>query len=407
MNDRLDAGQDRLLDLAGELISFQTVAPPGSMYGEIVDYLIPLFKELGFSSRRVVIPQDLFMQKCNDDRLIGERVNLIAQLDAGCKETLAVYTHLDVVPPGDEWSSDPFSLTIKGDRAFGRGISDSKGAVASMINAFEAVIAQGRPKYNLQVLLTTDEEVADYSGLCFLADHGLIKADKMLCMDGFSDDVCIASNGTINWEVTVHGRAAHSGTSFLGVNAIEKAFPVVQSILAKKKEIESRRSTVPASSALKAAGYDLIRPMFNLTMINAGIKENIVPNRCVLRGDRRVIPEESMEGAMVELEGFFKSITADLDILMRPGFPPMRMNPEHPWVGEVCDAVQAVTGFRPALSGTQGSLDQAYAAEVTRIPACVYGVGRQLESNIHGADENVRLEDLFGFARFIARLVSG
>ncbi|MCJ7445567.1 MAG: M20 family peptidase, partial [Methanotrichaceae archaeon] len=63
-------------------------------------------------------------------------------------------------------------------------------------------------------------------------------------------------------------------------------------------------------------------------------------------------------------------------------------------------------GFIPKLSGAQGSLDQAYATEKTNIPTCVYGVGRQLESNVHAADENIRIADLEGFARFLIELIS-
>jgi succinyl-diaminopimelate desuccinylase len=60
----------------------------------------------------------------------------------------------------------------------------------------------------------------------------------------------------------------------------------------------------------------------------------------------------------------------------------------------------------PRLSGAQGSLDQAYATDKTGIPTCVYGVGRQMESNIHSTDENVRLVDLESFARFLIELLS-
>jgi succinyl-diaminopimelate desuccinylase len=83
----------------------------------------------------------------------------------------------------------------------------------------------------------------------------------------------------------------------------------------------------------------------------------------------------------------------------------MSVNPDHRWVAEVREAVERSMGFLPRLSGTQGSLDQAYATEKTRIPTCVFGVGRQLESNVHGSNENVRLTDLEGFGRFIIELL--
>lgn len=396
---------DYLLSILRDIVAFRTVAPPGSCYQEAVDYLVPIFKGMGFKTEKIVMPQEVFVARCTDQRLVGDRVNLRATLDAGAKETLVIYAHLDVVPPGDGWATDPFKVTVKDERAYGRGVSDCKGSVAALIAALRALLAKGMPKYNLSVLLTTDEEVGGYSGLCYLADEGRVKGDYMLCMDGFSDDVVIGSNGIITWEAVVFGKAAHSGSSFLGINAVEKSLPLMEALMDLKKTVQSRRSTLSASSALESMGLTNLMPMLNITMINGGIKENIVPDRCILRGDRRVIPEESMEDAMAEMEKTVKSLDATLELRFFPGYPPMRVNPDHKWVAEVRGAVERATGFLPRLSGAQGSLDQAYATDKTGIPTCVYGVGRQMESNIHSPDENVRLVDLESFARFIIELI--
>jgi succinyl-diaminopimelate desuccinylase len=400
---RLD--MDYLLRVLRDLIAFRTVAPPGSCYHEVVDYLVPIFKGMGFTVDKMVMPQEVFEAQCTDARLVGDRVNMRASLDVGAKETLVIYAHLDVVPPGDGWTTDPFQMVVKGERAYGRGISDCKGSVACLIAALKILLEARKPKYNLSVLLTTDEEVGGYSGLCYLTDVGLVKGDYMLCMDGFSDDVVIGSNGIITWEAVVHGKAAHSGSSFLGVNAVEKSLPLMEALMDLKKSVQSRRSYLAASSALEAVGLTNLMPMLNITMINGGIKENIVPDRCVLRGDRRVIPEESMEEAMEEIEKTVKALDIDLDLRFFPGYPPMSVNPDHKWVADVREAIEKGIGFLPRLSGAQGSLDQAYATDKTGIPTCVYGVGRQMESNIHSPDENVRLSDLEGFARFLIELV--
>ena len=394
-----------LLDLLKKIISFKTVAPPGSNYREIVDWLVPIFQEMGFATRRLVMPQEVFASRCQDSRLEGDRFNLKADLDVGREKTLVIYAHLDVVPAEGAWDTDPFQAVQKEGRIYGRGVSDCKGSIAALIAALRSLLKQGQPRYNLSVLLTTDEEVGGYSGLCYLADLGEVKGDMMLCMDGFCDDVVIASNGIITWEATVHGRSAHSGSSFLGINAVERSIPVMQALMALKNEVQSRRSAVPSSSALEAMGMKSLKPMLNITMINGGVKENIVPDRCTLRGDRRVIPEESMDEAMQELERALKPQEAQLDLKFYPGYPPMSVNPDHPWVSEVREAVQRGMSFYPRLSGAQGSLDQAYATEKTGIPTCVFGVGRQLESNIHGLNENVRVSDLMGFARFLTELL--
>jgi succinyl-diaminopimelate desuccinylase len=324
----------------------------------------------------------------------------------GAKETLVVYTHLDVVPPGDGWATDPFQLAEKDGKVYGRGVSDSKGEVAALIAALEALLKQqGGVKYNLRVLLTTDEEVGGYSGLCYLTDLNKVKGDCMLCMDGFSDDLGIGSNGMITWEVVVRGVSAHSASGFLGVNAVERTLPIMSALMELKGTVQSRRSALAANSSLESMGITSLMPVLNMTMINGGIKENMIPDKCILRGDRRVIPEETMEEAMAEMERAIRHLDVDLELRFFPGYPPMSVNPDHSFVSEVRAAVERGMGSLPRLSGTQGSLDQAYATEKTKIPTCVYGVGRQLESNVHGRDENVRIADLEGFARFLIELL--
>jgi len=397
--------REYLLDLIKKIISFKTVAPPGSNYEEIIDWLVPIFKEMGFLTQKLAMPEEVFAARCTDSRLKGDRFNLRADLQAGREKTLVIYAHLDVVPAEGKWDTDPFQAVSKGGRIYGRGVSDCKGSVAALIAALRALLEKGLPKYNLSVLLTTDEEVGGYSGLCYLTDLGQVKGDMMLCMDGFCDDVVIGSNGIITWDVVVHGRSVHSGSSFLGTNAVERALPVMQAIMALKKDVQSRKSAVRSSTALESVGKMNLMPILNITMINGGIKENIVPDRCTLRGDRRVIPEENMDEAMAEIERALKPLDIEYELKFYPGYPPMMVNPDHAWVTEVREAVQKGMGFYPRLSGAQGSLDQAYATEKTGIPTCVFGVGRQLESNIHGLNENIRVSDLMGFMKFLIELL--
>lgn len=397
--------KEYLLDLIKKIISFKTVAPPGSNYEEIIDWLVPIFKEMGFLTQKLAMPEEVFASRCTDSRLKGDRFNLRADLRAGREKTLVIYAHLDVVPAEGKWDTDPFQAVSKGGRIYGRGVSDCKGSVAALIAALRVLLEKGLPKYNLSILLTTDEEVGGYSGLCYLTDLGQVKGDMMLCMDGFCDDVVIGSNGIITWDVVVHGRSVHSGSSFLGTNAVERALPVMQAIMALKKDVQSRKSAVRSSTALESVGKMNLMPILNITMINGGIKENIVPDRCTLRGDRRVIPEESMDEAMAEIERALKPLDIEYELKFYPGYPPMMVNPDHAWVTEVREAVQKGMGFYPRLSGAQGSLDQAYATEKTGIPTCVFGVGRQLESNIHGLNENIRVSDLMGFMKFLIELL--
>lgn len=307
----LPPDKEYLLNLL-KIISFPTVAPPGSNYAEIVDWLIPLFKEMGFSTQKIVMPQEVFAARCSDKRLVGDRINMRADLDVGAKKTLVIYAHLDVVPAEGAWDSDPFLVVQKSGRVYGRGVSDCKGSIAALIAALKFLLEKAGQSTSLR---SPDHGRGGggYSGLCYLTDLGQVKGDLMLCMDGFCDDVVIG-NGIMSWDVVVHGRSAHSGSSFLAVNAVERSIPIMEALMALKKVVQSRRSHLPASTALEAAGKKNLMPILNITMINGGIKENIVPDRCTLRGDRRVIPEESMDEAMAEIERALKPLDVEYDL---------------------------------------------------------------------------------------------
>ncbi|MDO9098503.1 MAG: M20/M25/M40 family metallo-hydrolase, partial [Candidatus Methanoperedens sp.] len=323
-------------------------------------------------------------------------------------------THLDVVPASQSWSVPPFECTVRDGRIFGRGVADSKGGVAALFTVLSAMKEHDiKPEYNLNIALTTDEEMGPYSGLCYLADLGKLRADYFLSMDGDSDDITIASNGNVDWQIDVFGKSYHSGSSFLGVNAIEKSIPVMNALMKLKSKVEKRRSKVPASMAIsRKTGIETLMPVLNITIINAGVKQNIVPDRCTMKGDRRYIPEEKFEDVCKEMTAALSLVREkhpDIDFKMSCDniYSPLLTDMNHPWVKEVKRVAGEVAGREVRLAGAQGSLDVAYAAGVAGLPACCFGIGRRTESNAHADDENIRVEDLAMYTKFLARLICG
>ena len=407
-----------LIDCLTELVRIPTFVPPGEHYGEIVDWLIPVFNDLGFKCERVDMPADIYEARQKTEELSGVRANLLATKDYGAKESVDVYTHLDVVPAGEGWSTPPFEPAIKDGRIYGRGVADSKGSVASLLTALRIMNEQElEGKYNIQVALTTDEELGLYSGLCFFADEGLLRGDYLLCMDGDNEGVCVATNGVMNWEMKVLGRSCHSSMPFLGVNAIENAAIVIRELEALKKAVAQRESKVPCSSEMtEITGQKHIKPVFNVTMINGGVKENLIPSSCTLRGDRRYIPEEAIEDVVKEFEAAVETIKTrhgiDLELYLKPGFPPLFTDPDpdpdddDEWVSRVKAAASDAFGVSKETIGVQGGLDIAYAVQKTHQPVCALGVGSWTESNAHGPDENVRISELKNYVKFLIRLLT-
>jgi succinyl-diaminopimelate desuccinylase len=412
LDKAVESKEKYLIDYLMELVRIPTFVPPGENYGKIVDRLIPVFEDFGFECERIEMPEDVYEARQKSAELSGERVNLLATNDFGAEESVDIYTHLDVVPAGEGWSLSPFEPVIKDGRVYGRGVADSKGSVASLLTALSVMNELNlESKYNLRVALTTDEEIGPYSGLCFFADEGLLQGDYLLCMDGDNEGICIATNGVLNWEIKVYGKSCHSSAPFLGVNAIEKAMQVIEELGELKREVEKRESKAPCSPYMTAAtGQRHTKPVFNITMINGGVKENIIPSCCVLRGDRRYIQEEAVEEVIAEFEDFLQRVKTkhgiELELHCKPGFPPMFTQPDDKWVRRVQTAASDAFGVYKGITGVQGGLDVAYAVQKTKQPVCAFGVGNWMESNAHGADENVRIQDLKDYVRFLVRLLT-
>jgi succinyl-diaminopimelate desuccinylase len=412
---RLESMKDEAVRNLGELVRIDTSVPPGKNYAEAVDYMARRLKELGFEVEKIPMPRELFEKKNPRlSHLAGERVNLSARKDIGAEKTLLINTHLDVVPASGNWSIPPFDVTVKDNRIFGRGVADSKGGIAAMLTVLSAMDELGiEPGYNLNIAMTTDEEMGPYSGLCHLADLGKLEADFFLSMDGDSDDITIASNGNVDWQVDVYGKSYHSGSSFLGVNAIEQSIPVMNELMGLKEEVEKKRSGVPVSSVIsEKTGIDTLIPVLNINMINGGVKQNIVPDRCTLKGDRRFIPEEKFADVCREMNEAIARIMEknpgiNMELSCNEVYAPLLTDMEHPWVQEVRRAACEAAGRDVMCSGTQGSLDVAYAVKVTGLPACCFGIGRRTESNAHGDDENIRVEDMVMYMKFLGRLICG
>lgn len=415
LSDYLESKTEATIKILDELVRIPTQVPPGENYGKIMGLLAEKLKGLDFEVETIVMPRELFEKK--NPRLThlqGERVNLSATKDIGAEKTLLINTHLDVVPASGDWSFPPFECTVKDGRIYGRGVADSKGGVAALLTLLNAMKElEVKPKYNLNIALTTDEEMGPYSGLCYLADIGKLKADFFLSMDGDSDDITIASNGNVDWQIDVSGKAYHSGSSFLGINAIEKSIPVMNELMELKAKIEKRRSNVPNSLAIsRKTGINTLIPVLNITVVNAGVKQNIVPDKCTIKGDRRYIPEEKFGDVCKEMRDALAKVKEkhpDINFKMSCDdiYAPMLTDMNHPWVKEVKRVAEEVTGREVRLVGAQGSLDVAYAAKVTGLPACCFGLGRRTQSNAHAEDENIFVEDMVMYNKFLAKLICG
>jgi acetylornithine deacetylase/succinyl-diaminopimelate desuccinylase len=219
------------------------------------------------------------------------RANVVARLANGPGPVFAFNTHLDVVPAGDGWSSDPFTLREHEGRLYGRGACDCKGPLAAMLEAMR-MLAAGRELWSGTLLgvFVADEEVASEGAKHFAA--GRPKVDIAVVGEPTSNATVTAHKGSLRPLVRVHGVAAHSGAPERGDNAIYRAARLVGLV-------EQFHETT-----VRLRRHDLLGPAsLTITRIDAGIADNVLPDRCDLLLDRRTLPGEDEDTVKAEIAG--------------------------------------------------------------------------------------------------------
>ena len=204
------------MNLLRELVEIETVNPPGYHYEEFTSVMRERLGELGFQVELVEIP-DEFLDKnyIYSPRHRGnKRVILLARNDP--EPRLHFNFHYDVVPAGNGWVTDPFKLKVVEDRAYGRGTSDMKGAIASL---YLALSGQDFP---VEVALVPDEESGGL-GTRYLVDKLRVRPRHVILGEPSFPDLYVGHFGIVRGVVRVFGKQVHASMANQGVNAFLEA----------------------------------------------------------------------------------------------------------------------------------------------------------------------------------------
>ena len=361
-----------LVDLTIRLVQIPTENPPGNEK-VAAQFLKPVLSKMGFKVKTLLSPKG--------------RWNLIAERRWGTGgRTLIFNGHLDVVPAGDpsQWKYPPFQGKLHKGRIYGRGASDMKSGIASFIHALSMI---DRSKIHLHqgaviLHLVSDEESHGHHGMGFLTQKGGIHGDAALV--GEPTDLCpvIAHKGALWLKISTLGKSAHSARPHLGVNAIEKMMKLIHQI-----------NSIPLEREHPLLG----KPTLNVGTIRGGTKINIVPDRCEIEVDRRMLPIEKKEEVLREVKEILDSLR-----LQDPLFQyqmeeidfaePSEVNPEEEIVRMGVAAIQEVTGEKLPLRAFSGFTDSRYYINQCRIPTLVFGPGGT--DQIHTTNESVEVDAL-------------
>jgi len=398
--------EEYIVDILRKIIAVDTSVPPGENYAKLIDVVEPEFQRYGFETQRVVVPEDKILQLPFE--LSGERCNLVASLRNG-KPKASAYAHMDVVPIDEPWTVDPFAGEIIDGKLYGRGTVDMKGSIACYLGAVKVLHEMGiEPHYELDCLLCTDEEIGGYPGSRYLAEEGYFSKHLVWMELGAMEPiVVIGAAGAVEVVLTGVGKSCHSGMNYLGVNAIEEMVPVLQELLTLKQDVQKRLSRIPALP-MPGVSYEKMTPMFSITVMRGGTKDNIVPGECKLTINRRYIIDERYEDVVAEIQeavkrGRKKSKLIDLRIDFSPSYSPVEIDPQSPASKKMRAAATAVKGYTDfVFGGMSGSTDLGLVADALKpekLDVAGFGLVRASDIRAHAADEFVFVEDLVSMTK--------
>jgi acetylornithine deacetylase len=378
----------RATEILERLVSFDTTSRRSNL--ELIAYAEDALRRSGAELKRI----------SNAD---GSKANLLATIGPSEDGGVLLSGHTDVVPvDGQPWSSDPFTLTRRDARLYGRGAADMKSFLALALAAAPE-FAAAELKRPIQMALTYDEEIG-----C-LGSPSLIEA---LMKDGPRPRAVIVGEptsmravsghkGIATFKVTVNGHEAHSSLTHLGVSAVMEAVPLMAELAELSEALE--RGADPASP-FEPKGASL-----TIGQVHGGTAVNILARECVFLFDLRAPPGVEARqvlapflGRVADLDAELKARSPDAGVTVqaRSNTPPMAPEP-----GGEAERLSRL------LAGDNGPARVvSYAAEAGQFQEAGFSTvicGPGSIEQAHQPDEYIDVSQIERGAQFMARLAQG
>jgi len=308
------------------------------------------------------------------------RYNVVGHFKGGKPGKTTLLTgHIDVVSPGEGWTTDPFHPTEKDGKIFGRGSNDMKAGLAIIMECVKIAI-ENREEYpgNIEIGLLCDEE-AYSAGAIEFAKHN-IKADFGLAAEPEFEAVEVGAAGKMLISVLVEGVAAHAATPQLGINSLEEAAKFVAGL---------DMVNIPKHEKIPSQPFVTLK-------CNDGIKEYslVVPNRCELLINKHTVPGETKEVVV----GALKKLVNDLNLrakftfsIEKPFYTPFAVPEDEPHVVRLRNIINEVSGVAASVGYGNGVCDSNYLVPECNIPIVCYGPSG---GNMHSANEWVDIDKI-------------
>jgi acetylornithine deacetylase len=332
----------------------------------------------------------------------GAKANLFATLgDPTAAGGVVLSGHSDVVPvTGQSWASDPFQASERDGRLYGRGAADMKSFLAIALAMVPDMVEAGlaRP---IHFALSYDEEVGciGVQGLIDDIVANLARPRAVIVGEPTEMKPVVGHKGIVGWNVSVHGKAAHSSQPQLGANAIVAAAKLIGELDAIAEDLKAE---APGDSPFSPP-YTTI----GVGTIEGGEATNIVANHCEFKWEFRPIPGQDEDAIIGRFERCARDVVepwlrqgdpeARIDIVERVRVTPL--SPEED--GSAESLVRQLTGSNErgfAAFTTEGGLFQSAGMSTV-----ICGPGSILQA--HKADEYIELSQIAACEDFLRKLI--
>lgn len=347
----------------------------------IAERILEEGRRLGFSSRLAIKEES--------------RPNALVELGSG-ENGFALIGHMDTVAEGkaEDWSFPPFSAKIKDNLLFGRGAADNKAGIACGLYTLAVLrdlnlLDIERQKVIVAGVVDEESGASSTLGVRYLIENGLLPVRGAI-YTYTSDIVCIGHRGLLRVEITTHGQSTHAGIAEwhnrrLGHNAVTGLADILL-------ELENLKVSYPRSPGFEHLGCTITPG----TLISGGDYPSIVPNKATAMVDIRLMPDQSSEAVLAEVDAVITRVIArrpglSAEKQVKVNFPGAAISQEHPLVTIAQEYTRTFTGRRWNALGA-GPGNEGYMLISAGIPTlCGFGA---TGGNPHAPDEWVSLESL-------------
>jgi acetylornithine deacetylase len=319
----------------------------------------------------------------------------------GNGRSLVLNGHIDVVPEGDlnQWDDHPYSGKIIEGKLYGRGSTDMKGGNLSLLLAIQALKETGTTLKGDLYFHSVIEEESGGAGTLAAVLRGYT-ADAAIIPEPTNMKIFPAQQGSMWFRLTIKGKAAHGGTRYEGVSAIEKTSIVIEAI----KELETKRNKRITDPLYK----DIPIPVpINIGKISGGNWPSSVPDTVQLEGRIGVAPHETLEEVKRELECCLSNIQ-DKWLLGHPvsvewfgaQWLPGSIDTDHPLMKLLIKNYEHIKKEKPIIEASPWGTDGGLLSQAGDTPTIVFGPG--VTSVAHYPNEYIEISKIIEAAEIIA-----